>query len=205
MLNVYPFNVIISQTLNTMANKLLCILLFFLSLSFLSITTVLFRSLSNSMPFGVLTGGYRDPQHIVLNPLSVVVDADLPCRQTYGFMPCSTTALGNLFLIIVYGYLIFKAVKFLSYGSEQLEILGSGILGDIVLPKLNALPGALLILGKNFCLVNEIVWEKGVCILGLGVRILRLSWVCLISETIKKFYNKEQWAQLILILLLVSL
>ncbi|KAJ0044345.1 hypothetical protein Pint_04675 [Pistacia integerrima] len=133
-----------------MANKLLCILLFFLSLSFLSITTVLFRSLSNSMPFGVLSGGvrpHRNPQHIVLNPLSVVVDTELPpCKQTYGFMPCSTTALGNLFLIIVYGFLIFKAAKYLTNGSELLELLGSGILGNIVLPKLGGLPSAMLIL-----------------------------------------------------------
>ncbi|KAJ0102105.1 hypothetical protein Patl1_04774 [Pistacia atlantica] len=147
-----------------MANKHLCILLFFLSISFLSITTVLSRSLSKSMPFGVLSDGvrpHRNPQHIVLNPLSVVVDAELPlCKQTYGFMPCSTTALGNLFLIIVYGYLIFMAAKYLTNGSELLELLGPGILRNIDLPKLGGLPSAMLILASGLFETKEIAQSQ---------------------------------------------
>ncbi|KAA8523971.1 hypothetical protein F0562_010598 [Nyssa sinensis] len=69
------------------------------------------------------------------------------CDQTYGFMPCTTTALGNLFLIIVYGYLTFLAATYLSKGSELLlEILGPGIIGGLFLPVLGALPDAMLIL-----------------------------------------------------------
>ncbi|KAJ0101037.1 hypothetical protein Patl1_04780 [Pistacia atlantica] len=154
-----------------MANKLPCILLFFLSLSFLSITTVLSRSLSKSMPFGILSDGVRhhgNPQHIVLNPLSLVVDAELPpCKQTYGFMPCSTTALGNLFFIVVYGYLIFMAAKYLTNGSELLELLGPGILGNIVLPKLGGLPSAMLILVSGLSERKEIA--QGQISIGMGL------------------------------------
>ncbi|XP_044479219.1 sodium/calcium exchanger NCL-like [Mangifera indica] len=70
----------------------------------------------------------------------------LLCKQTYGFMPCSTTALGNLFLIIVYGYLTFVACKCIFDGSEMLRVLGPGCFGQIALPKLDALPSAILIL-----------------------------------------------------------
>ncbi|XP_031119537.1 sodium/calcium exchanger NCL-like [Ipomoea triloba] len=69
------------------------------------------------------------------------------CEQSYGFLPCTTTALGNLFLIIVYGYLMFLAATYLSSGSELLlEILGPGLIGGLFLPILGALPDAMLIL-----------------------------------------------------------
>lgn len=70
------------------------------------------------------------------------------CEQTYGFMPCTTTIMGNLFLILAYGYLMFCAARYLSAGSELLlEILGPGIIGGLFLPTLGALPDAMLILG----------------------------------------------------------
>lgn len=73
------------------------------------------------------------------------------CEQTYGFMPCTSTAMGNLFLILVYGYLMFTAATYLSAGSELLlEILGPGIVGGLFLPILGALPDAMLILGNYF-------------------------------------------------------
>lgn len=83
--------------------------------------------------------------------------AEESCEQTYGFMPCTTTALGNVFLIIVYGYLMFLAATYLSAGSELLlQILGPGIVGGLFLPILGALPDAMLILGiflvfSEFC------------------------------------------------------
>ncbi|KAI3466070.1 hypothetical protein Pfo_022733 [Paulownia fortunei] len=73
--------------------------------------------------------------------------AEEACEQTYGFMPCTSTALGNLFLILVYGSLMFLAAKYLTTGSGLLlEILGPGIVGGLFLPILGALPDAMLIL-----------------------------------------------------------
>lgn len=70
------------------------------------------------------------------------------CEETYGFLPCTNSGLGNLFLILLYGYLMFLAATYLSAGSELLlEILGPGIVGGLFLPILGALPDALLILG----------------------------------------------------------
>ncbi|PHU12664.1 hypothetical protein BC332_19594 [Capsicum chinense] len=69
------------------------------------------------------------------------------CEQSYGFLPCTKTALGNVFLIVVYGYLMYLAATYLSSGSELLlEILGPGLIGGLFLPMLGALPDAMLIL-----------------------------------------------------------
>ncbi|KAH7843988.1 hypothetical protein Vadar_023186 [Vaccinium darrowii] len=89
-------------------------------------------------------GGLDAPPLLLrLNPFS----ADSTCDQTYGFLPCTTTVLGNLFLILAYGYLMFLSATYLSSGSELLlQILGPGIIGGLFLPILGALPDALLIL-----------------------------------------------------------
>lgn len=74
------------------------------------------------------------------------------CEMTYGFLPCTDTAPGNLFLVLAYGLLMFKAATYLSAGSELLlEVLGPGVVGGLFLPILGALPDAMLILGA-YCL-----------------------------------------------------
>ena len=84
------------------------------------------------------------------------------CEQTYGFLPCSTTLLGNLFLIIVNLFLMYKAAIYLSQGSELLhEILGPGIVGGVFLPVPRALPDAMLILGTDFSVWLTRKWAEG--------------------------------------------
>jgi hypothetical protein len=101
----------------------------------------------------VSDGGVRQVRgwpYLALNRFSA---ADSSCDQTYGFLPCTTTVIGNLFLILAYGYLIYLAATYLSNGSELLlEILGPGIIGGLFLPILGALPDAILILGTHFYL-----------------------------------------------------
>ncbi|XP_059443115.1 sodium/calcium exchanger NCL-like isoform X2 [Corylus avellana] len=85
--------------------------------------------------------------YLALNRLSA---ADSCCDQAYGFLPCTTSALGNLFLILVYGYFMFLAATYLSDGSELLlEILGPGIVGGLLLPILGAAPDSLIILASG--------------------------------------------------------
>lgn len=76
------------------------------------------------------------------------------CEESYGFLPCTTSVVGNLFLILVYGYLMFMAATYLSSGSELLlEVLGPGVVGGLFLPMLGALPDAILILGLRLLLL----------------------------------------------------
>jgi len=103
------------------------------------------------------------------------------CEQTYGFLPCTETVLGNLFLILIYGFLMFKAATFLSSGSELLlEILGPGIVGGLFLPILGALPDALLILvsglsGSKETAQSQVLIGMGL-LAGSTVFLLTLLW-----------------------------
>lgn len=69
------------------------------------------------------------------------------CEENYGIFPCSTSLGGNLFLLLVYGFCLLKAAKFLSEGSELLlTVMNPGLIGGLLLPILGATPDALLIL-----------------------------------------------------------
>ncbi|EHA8589642.1 sodium/calcium exchanger NCL1 [Cocos nucifera] len=103
------------------------------------------------------------------------------CEQTYGFLPCTTTVVGNLFLVLAYGFLMFKAATYLSTGSELLlEILGPGIVGGLFLPILGALPDAMLILvsglsGSKETAQNQVLIGMGL-LAGSTVMLLTLLW-----------------------------
>ncbi|KAK9078214.1 hypothetical protein SSX86_002271 [Deinandra increscens subsp. villosa] len=102
----------------------------------------------------------------------------LSCEQTYGFMPCTTTAPGNLFLILVYGYLMFLSATYLSAGSElMLEILGPGIVGGLFLPILGALPDAMLILVSGLSGSPETAQDQ----VSVGMGLLAGSTVMLLT------------------------
>ncbi|KAL4308960.1 hypothetical protein GQ457_01G004140 [Hibiscus cannabinus] len=120
----------------------------------------------------------ENPPYLLLKPL---VSAEETCEQSYGFLPCTTTALGNLFLILVYGYLMYLAATYLSNGSELLlEILGPGIVGGLFLPMLGALPDAMLILVSGLSGTAETAQSQvsvGMGLLaGSTVMLLTLIW-----------------------------
>jgi hypothetical protein len=105
------------------------------------------------------------------------------CEQSYGFLPCTTTVFGNLFLVLAYGFLMFKAATYLSTGSELLlEIMGPGLVGGLLLPILGALPDALLVLGSftSPCLLRYL----GLCVYELPrIRLPSLGDSILNSQT----------------------
>ncbi|KAK4486724.1 hypothetical protein RD792_006704 [Penstemon davidsonii] len=120
-----------------------------------SLLTVIFFLIFCGLTYGrfindqsdLISDGVHTPSR-VSNYLRLSAGAETEaCEQTYGFLPCTSTALGNFFLILVYGYLMFLAATYLSGGSELLlEILGPGLVGGLFLPILGALPDAMLIL-----------------------------------------------------------
>ncbi|KAL2944490.1 Sodium/calcium exchanger NCL [Bienertia sinuspersici] len=100
------------------------------------------------------------------------------CEPSYGFLPCTTTVLGNAFLIVVYGYLMYTAATFLSNGSELLlEILGPGIIGGLFLPILGALPDAMLILVSGLSGTPETAQDQ----VSVGMGLLAGSTVMLLT------------------------
>ncbi|KAL5564491.1 hypothetical protein UlMin_027655 [Ulmus minor] len=117
-----------------------------------------------------------EPTYLSLNPFSS--GSESTCEQTYGFLPCTTTILGNLFLIIVYGYLMYLAATYLSGGSELLlEILGPGIVGGLFLPALGALPDAMLILVSGLSGSKETAQSQ----VAVGMGLLAGSTVMLLT------------------------
>ncbi|CAI0377647.1 unnamed protein product [Linum tenue] len=108
------------------------------------------------------------------------------CHETYGFLPCTQTVFGNVFLIVVYGYLMFLAAKLLSAGSEVLlQILGPGIVGGLFLPVLGSLPDAAIILasglsGSKLAAQSQVSVGMGL-MAGSNVMLLTVLWgSCLI-------------------------
>ncbi|XP_006643900.1 sodium/calcium exchanger NCL1 [Oryza brachyantha] len=90
------------------------------------------------------------------------------CEQSYGFLPCTTTVLGNVFLVLAYGFLMYKAATFLSAGSELLlEIMGPGLVGGLLLPILGALPDALLVLVSGLSGSRETAQSQ--VLIGMGL------------------------------------
>ncbi|KAI7734566.1 hypothetical protein M8C21_023737 [Ambrosia artemisiifolia] len=157
-----------------------------ITLSTLLIITVTVSSrtmTTTSSSSDLITDGLNHNKHILrLNPfLSLSTEQQQQqeaCEQTYGFLPCTSTAIGNLFLILVYGYLMFVAATYLSAGSELLlEILGPGLVGGLLLPSPGALPDAMLILVSGLTGSIEVAQEQ----VSVGMGLLAGSTVMLIT------------------------
>ncbi|CBI20221.3 sodium/calcium exchanger NCL [Vitis vinifera] len=130
---------------------------------------------------GLVSDGVHDHRdgspYLLLRSFSAVSASD-SCDQTYGFMPCTTTTVGNLFLILVYGYLMFLAATYLSSGSELLlELLGPGLVGGLLLPILGALPDAMLILVSGLSGSTETAQSQ----VSVGMGLLAGSTVMLLT------------------------
>lgn len=102
-----------------------------------------FNSISNGVDKNVEQNQFIGLKSLISTEIS-------SCEETYGFLPCTNTVLGNIFLVVVYGCSMFFSAKLLSDGSEiLLQILGPGIVGGLFLPVLGALPDSAIILGNK--------------------------------------------------------
>ncbi|XP_062189983.1 sodium/calcium exchanger NCL1-like [Phragmites australis] len=126
----------------------------------------------------LISDGTPSPPLVSVIRLSSAADK---CEQSYGFLPCTTTVLGNLFLVLTYGFLMYKAATYLSAGSELLlEIMGPGLVGGLLLPILGALPDALLVLvsglsGSRETAQSQVLIGMGL-LAGSTVFLLTLLW-----------------------------
>ncbi|KAK6230676.1 hypothetical protein QUC31_002194 [Theobroma cacao] len=108
------------------------------------------------------------------------------CEQMYGFLPCSNSIYGHLFLILVYEYLLFHGESYLASGGEQMfKIPGPGFFGASAFQILSALPEALILLASGLMNTKEVAHEyayTGVGLLaGSSILLLTITWgTCLI-------------------------
>ncbi|XP_073156727.1 sodium/calcium exchanger NCL2-like [Henckelia pumila] len=106
---------------------------------------------------------------------------DEKCEQMYGFLPCSTTVWGHMFLIMVYEYLLFHAESYVGSGGERIfKILGPGVFGASVFQIIGSLPEALILLASGLLSSEELAGEfvlTGVGLLaGSTIFLLTLIW-----------------------------
>ncbi|XP_024183971.1 sodium/calcium exchanger NCL isoform X2 [Rosa chinensis] len=168
--------------------KKIALFLYFLSIMLVNLTSFgQSRSIATS-DFNLVSDGVNHatgdkPNFLWLKHSLFASDS---CDETYGFLPCTNTVLGNIFLIIVYGYLMFLSAKLLSAGSEiLLQILGPGIIGGLFLPLLSAVPDATIILASG--LSGDTATAQSQVSVGMGllagsnVMLLTILWgTCLL-------------------------
>ncbi|XP_057795924.1 sodium/calcium exchanger NCL2-like [Salvia miltiorrhiza] len=103
------------------------------------------------------------------------------CRQLYGFLPCSESMGGHLFLILVYEYLLFHGESYVGWGGERIfKILGPGAFGASAFQLIGSLPEALILLGSGLWSNDETAQECMVTGIGLlagsTILLLTLLW-----------------------------
>ncbi|MED6111474.1 hypothetical protein PIB30_052596 [Stylosanthes scabra] len=120
--------------------------------------------------------------------LKGIDDEDHNCDQIYGFLPCTNNIFGNLFLILVYGYILFHGDSRLNRGTQRIfKILGPGIFGATAFNILLALPESLILLVPVLVVRNgEIAEEYSLIgigsLVGSSILLLTIVWgTCVIS------------------------
>ncbi|KAF8369696.1 hypothetical protein HHK36_032281 [Tetracentron sinense] len=107
--------------------------------------------------------------------------SSVTCEPMYGFLPCTTDIWGQLFLIVVYEYLLFLGEKYISAGSELFfKNLGSGVFGASAFHILGSLPEAVIVLvsglsGSKETAQSQVVVGMGM-LAGSTIMLLTLIW-----------------------------
>ncbi|MFS8015757.1 putative EF-hand domain pair protein CML [Helianthus anomalus] len=75
--------------------------------------------------------------------------AEAACEPLYGFLPCTSGLWGQLFLIVVYQYLMSIGQSYISDGSDKFfSLVGPGIFGASLFHILANFPTLYIVLGK---------------------------------------------------------
>ncbi|KAK6157343.1 hypothetical protein DH2020_011591 [Rehmannia glutinosa] len=106
---------------------------------------------------------------------------EVDCEQMYGFLPCSKSIPGHVFLILVYEYLLFHGESYVASGGEGIfKILGPGVFGACAFQIIGSLPEALILLASGLLNNKEAAQElvlTGVGLLaGSSILLLTLVW-----------------------------
>ncbi|KAL6570642.1 hypothetical protein OROGR_000192 [Orobanche gracilis] len=179
-----------------MKTQLCFIVLILLSLLLLLFSGVFSRPPPHGSSQGRLISDGVDKDHFVEeNPFSSsssnlirlreniepVEEENVECEQLYGFLPCSKTIPGHLFLILVYEYLLFHAESYVDSGGKRIfKILGPGVFGASAFQIIGSLPEALILLASGLSSNDETAQEcvlTGVGLLaGSSILLLTLIW-----------------------------
>lgn len=128
-----------------MASVRLFITLLILSIIILSVNGRSIRHNSGLMFDHGIDQSYESTELINLNLKTTAVT----CEPIYGFLPCTTTLWGLLFMVVVYELLLSFGEQYISAGSNLFfETFGTGFFGASLFHLLGTVPQVGLILGK---------------------------------------------------------
>jgi hypothetical protein len=115
-------------------------------------------------------------EYAALNNGSFSPDCDSCLNKLF---PCSQTIIGNVMLMIAYGFLLSCGAKLISDGAEMLlEVSNPVIVGGLVLPILGALPDAAMILVSGLGPDAQQQLSVGVGTLaGSTIMLLTIPWL----------------------------
>ncbi|KAI3497149.1 hypothetical protein L1887_39549 [Cichorium endivia] len=126
--------------------------------------------------------------------LRFVSSSEETCEQMYGFLPCSSTLAGYLFLIVVYEYLLYHGESYAGGDGRIFGVLGNNFFGASVFQLLDSLPDSLILLASGLTTNKEkaqdyVVTGAGL-LAGSSVLLLTVLWgVCFICGR-TQFYVK---------------
>ncbi|XP_042499816.1 sodium/calcium exchanger NCL2-like [Macadamia integrifolia] len=108
-------------------------------------------------------------------------DDNQPCERLFSFLPCTDTVETGLFLVALYGYMLFIGESHVTSGRESLYmIIGNGWYGSSLFHIFGVLPEATVILFSGLFKSKEEAQERvftGVGLLaGSTITLLTLIW-----------------------------
>ncbi|RVW79138.1 Sodium/calcium exchanger NCL2 [Vitis vinifera] len=109
---------------------------------------VAFSGGSRSVPekLNLVTDGMKNVTQSPIIGLELSAST-VTCEPTYGFLPCTTVVWGELFLIVVYEFLLSLGEQYVSAGSDLFfQIFGTGIFGASLFHILGSIPEVAMIL-----------------------------------------------------------
>jgi hypothetical protein len=115
-------------------------------------------------------------EYALLNGNAFSPDCDSCLNKLF---PCSQTVVGNLMLMVAYGFILSCGAKLISDGAEMLlEVSNPVIVGGLVLPILGALPDAAMILVSGLGPDAQQQLSVGVGTLaGSTIMLLTIPWL----------------------------
>ncbi|KAK3207018.1 hypothetical protein Dsin_021064 [Dipteronia sinensis] len=118
------------------------------ALVFLLVLMMIYHGSCSSSHSNLISDGMV--QATIKSPIQELDDlgaTSVTCEPIYGFLPCTTELWGQLFLVIVYEYLLSLSEQYISSGSNLFfEMFGTGIFGASLFHVLGIFPQLILVL-----------------------------------------------------------
>ncbi|KAL4290128.1 hypothetical protein GQ457_14G009480 [Hibiscus cannabinus] len=135
---------------------------------------------------GLVSDGMDRTTESLLLEFRLPTTTTVTCEPTYGFLPCTTKLWGQLFLLVVYEYLLSLSKQFISGGSDLFfQMFGTGIFGASLFNVLGIFPQVILVLVNGVSASEETAQTNGTIsmaiLAGSTIMMLTLIWGSVIA------------------------